>query len=74
MAEGTVVVWDRYGESWEADAETGGNTITFTRLQPEPSKQMTLERLELAFWFEPDDVHDLIALINRPLREADRPR
>ena len=71
MAEGMLVVWDRYGERWQADAETGGNTITFTRLQPEPGKQMTLERLELAFWFEPDDVHDLVALINRPLREGD---
>lgn len=71
MAEGTIVVWDRYGESWQAQAETGDNTITFARLQPEPGKRMTLERLELAFWFEPDDVHVLLSLINRPLRNAE---
>lgn len=71
MAEGTLVVWDRYGEGWQADAEAGGSTITFTRLPPATGKRMTLERLELAFWFERDDVHDLLALINGPLREAD---
>lgn len=71
MAEGTIVVWDRYGGSWQAQAEAGGDTIAFTRLRPEPGKRMTLERLELAFWFEPDDVHGLLALFNRPLRNAE---
>ena len=74
MAEGTLIVWDRYGEIWQADAETGDNSITFTRLDPEPGKRMTLERLELAFWFERDDVHELVALIDGPLREVDRLR
>ena len=49
MAEGTLIVWDRYGEIWQADAETSDNSITFTRLDPEPGKRITLERLELAF-------------------------
>ena len=74
MAEGMIVVWDRYGERWRAEAETGANTITFTRLEPEPGKQMTLERLELAFWFEPEDVHSLLALIDRRLRNVDGSR
>jgi hypothetical protein len=74
MAEGTVIVWDRYGEVWQADAETGDNSITFTRLEPEPGKRMTLERLELAFWFERDDVGALLALINRPPRKVNGAR
>jgi hypothetical protein len=65
MAEGTLVVWDRYGGNWRAEAAPGGNTILFTNIQPGSGKQMSLERLELPFWFEPDDIGKLLALIQR---------
>jgi hypothetical protein len=63
MAEGTLVVWDRYGGDWLAVTPPGATQIQFTNIQPEPGRQMSLERLELAFWFEPDDIGKLLALI-----------
>ncbi len=62
VAEGTLVVWDRFGGDWLAVAAPGDNMIRLTNIQPEPGRQMSLEHRELAFWFEPNDVGKLLAL------------